>query len=468
MFVLLNVWQRRQAHLFTHLNVKRTTLPQLTRLLSSVSAEGLQHLSNLIRDEGYAANLTEDEKELMTFLRTVNTMSANIPGSHAAKLSARNKCNAYFAAFGVGQLFLTITPSPDNSPVFCLMAGDTSINLDSRYPDLLPTPERAKLLAKDPVAAADFYERSIQLIFRELFGWNYTTRQSLRQGGILGPMRSFFGTSEFTNRGCLHGHFIIWLVGGCNPSELHRRLHRNPQYVHQVLTAIGHITKHHLPVVDIPLADHDPRTENPPEPPDLCNLTAEQIDQIIADWEAIFVVEVKRLGEKCQRHVCRPVCHKYGNEGKCRFLFPHATVLNAYYDEASQSIILAVLDPTVNHHSPIILVMCRHNHDLCFILSGKSAKAAMFYITDYITKMDLKTYQILSLMSEAVLRVSSETPSDDPVQRSKHLLHRCLSQFSRCRQIHAQQAVRYLRGHDDTVTSHETVPMLSNALLSVV
>ena len=77
------------------------------------------------------------------------------------------------------------------------------------------------------------------------------------------------------------------------------------------------------------------------------------------------------------------------------------------------------------------------------ILSGKSAKAAMFYITDYITKMDCKTYEMLSLLSQAVSRmpdISNSSPND----AAKTLLHKCISQFTRQQQIHAQQAVRYL------------------------
>ncbi len=67
---------------------------------------------------------------------------------------------------------------------------------------------------------------------------------------------------------------------------------------------------------------------------------------------------------------------------------------------------LSVRDSTVNYYNPFILVFCRHNHDLKCILSGKSAKAAMMYITDYITKMDLKTHQILAMLSKAIVSMT--------------------------------------------------------------
>jgi hypothetical protein len=121
----------------------------------------------------------------------------------------------------------------------------------------------------------------------------------------------------------------------------------------------------------------------------------------------------------------------------------------------------------VNYFNRYILVYCRHNHDIKCILSGKAAKAAMFYITDYITKMDLKTYEMLSLLSRAVgsLPVEPELP---PRQRARTLLHKCLAQFSRQQQIHAQQAARYTRGHNDSISSHDSTPMMSGLLIYFV
>ncbi|KAL6309394.1 hypothetical protein BKA93DRAFT_718238, partial [Sparassis latifolia] len=119
---------------------------------------------------------------------------------------------------------------------------------------------------------------------------------------------------------------------------------------------------------------------------------------ILNEWESVFVTEIKKCGEVLQRHQHRKVCEKYGNEGKCRFLFPHEVVESSYFDRNTNSVILMCKDANVNYYNPYILVFCRHNHDIKCILSGKAAKAAMFYITDYITKVDLKTYQMLSLL----------------------------------------------------------------------
>jgi hypothetical protein len=71
-------------------------------------------------------------------------------------------------------------------------------------------------------------------------------------------------------------------------------------------------------------------------------------------------------------------------------------------------------------------------------LQGKAAKA--FYITDYLTKMGPKTYEMLSLLSKAVCNMPSMDDTE-PVAKAKILLYKCLSQFTRQQQIHGQQAV---------------------------
>ncbi|KAG2741456.1 hypothetical protein P692DRAFT_20750700, partial [Suillus brevipes Sb2] len=80
--------------------------------------------------------------------------------------------------------------------------------------------------------------------------------------------------------------------------------------------------------------------------------------------------EVKKCGEVLQRHHCRSVCHKYGNEGHCRFLFPHEEVDVSHFDAETNSVVFMCRDGTVNYFNPYILVSCHHNHDIKCILSG--------------------------------------------------------------------------------------------------
>ncbi|KAG1780883.1 hypothetical protein EV702DRAFT_950844, partial [Suillus placidus] len=119
---------------------------------------------------------------------------------------------------------------------------------------------------------------------------------------------------------------------------------------------------------------------------------------VLNEWENVFTAEIKWCGEALQHHHCRAVCHKYGNDHCCRFLFPHEVVEKLYFDPTTNPVVLQCKDSNINFFNPYILVFCRHNHDMKCILSGKGAKGAMFYISDYITKMDVKTYEVLSLL----------------------------------------------------------------------
>ncbi|KAG1761818.1 hypothetical protein EDD22DRAFT_736177, partial [Suillus occidentalis] len=281
--------------------------------------------------------------------------------------------------------------------------------------------------------------------FKHLLGWDFEKRRSSVDGGLFGRIRAFYGSSEYTERGSLHGHYLIWLEGACNPSDMHVKL-RDVKFQQRFFAFFEDIIHHHLPDIEV---DIDPKYEP-------------------REWESTFTSQIKQCGEALQRHACRSVCHKYGNDSSCRFMFPHEVVDESFFDEATNSVVFKCTDGTVNYFNPNLLVCCRHNHDLRCILSGKSAKAAMFYISDYITKMDSKTYEMLSLLSRAVSCIPSGHAEDSPSARARTLLHKCLSQFTRQQQIHAQQAARYIRGLADGIPSHVTVPMLSSLLISYV
>src|SRR5260370_3568450 len=126
------------------------------------------------------------------------------------------------------------------------------------------------------------------------------------------------------------------------------------------------------------------------------------------------------------------------------------------------------LDGNVNYYNPHLLTSAHHNHDIKNILSGKSAKAAMFYITDYITKNDEKLHQVLALLSCAVAATPTATEDITSKDHARLLILKCLTAMMRNQRIHGQQAARYLRNTGDTIPSHKTKPMLSSSVVHYV
>ncbi|CAD6984641.1 unnamed protein product, partial [Tilletia controversa] len=135
------------------------------------------------------------------------------------------------------------------------------------------------------------------------------------------------------------------------------------------------------------------------------------------------------------------------------------------FDPETNSVHLRVKDPDINWHNPELLVATRHNHDLKSVQSGRSSAAAAAYITSYATKSDETPANQISMINTVFQRL--EEHSEVSVE-TKTLLSKCVMQFGRERQLHAQQFATYVRDLGDTMQSHQTVPMLSGSMISKV
>ncbi|KAJ3559531.1 hypothetical protein NP233_g11239 [Leucocoprinus birnbaumii] len=227
------------------------------------------------------------------------------------------------------------------------MYGDMNVDLTVKCPELVSARERMVRLAKDPVAAADFFQLQYEFLFRDLLGWDFEKSRSRPGGGLLGELAAFIGTTEFTERGSLHGHRILWLQGGLSPSELHRRLDSSTTFQGQLFNFLENIIWHELPdlEVDIP-SDWDPRTERPPEPPGIRQERVSEatdgpvvedpnVMEVVNEWDMVFVTEIKKCGvaavapqgtildQKCQIHAQQATQYLHGFED---FFCSHPTV----------------------------------------------------------------------------------------------------------------------------------------------
>ncbi|KAG2742618.1 hypothetical protein P692DRAFT_201889980, partial [Suillus brevipes Sb2] len=196
MFVVLNMIQRRTAHLKTSFMVRHSHFHHIARNLTQISPAILDSLATKLEHEHKFSDLAPAEKNALNLLKQVNTIAARIPGSQASKIYVRNEIRSYFSYFGLPHLFFTFNPSPAHSPIFQVMYGDSTVDLSQRFPQLVSARERAIRLAHDPVAAADFYEFSFESCFEYLLGWNFQTRSSSPSGGLFGRVRAFYGSSE--------------------------------------------------------------------------------------------------------------------------------------------------------------------------------------------------------------------------------------------------------------------------------
>ncbi|KIO21673.1 hypothetical protein M407DRAFT_45869, partial [Tulasnella calospora MUT 4182] len=195
-FVALNILQRRSSHLHTYLTVKRQNFDSVARRLVALSPDLIKSVADHIENEGKMEELSEQQQEVVELLNRVNTIASYIPGSQAAKIQDRNKIRSFMGLFGLPAIFFTMNTNAAHSPLFQVFFGDRSIDLSERFPELVSASERAMRLAKDPVAAADFFHFCVVTFFEYMLGWDFKNHRSNSEGGILGKLRAFFGTCE--------------------------------------------------------------------------------------------------------------------------------------------------------------------------------------------------------------------------------------------------------------------------------
>ncbi|KAE8221649.1 hypothetical protein CF319_g5026 [Tilletia indica] len=443
MFVACNIKQRRAIHTGSRLACKSKDFASASRIIQELDPASIKGISQHLADGGRLSELTTAEARIFTLLKKCELVSSHVPGSKAVMNRARSEIRSYVGQFGIFQLFLTLNPAPIHSPVFQVFYGDT-INLNVQVPTLPKTSERGIRVADDPVSASDYFHFHICAVFQYLFGWDVRRKSSSAQGGILGRLAAFYMVKEHTMRGQLHGHILLWLEGGLNPGKLRELMSNDEAFQERYFKFMDDIISHSLPTPtsDRPVESHGRvlRAERPPDP-------REEL------YDSKFAEDHRLLGEEVQRHICKLTCYK-GGRLSCRFLFPHDLHLKSTYDPETRSIELAVQDATVNWHNPTLLVATRHNHDLKSVQSGRSGLAAASYITSYATKSDETPENQVKMISTVFARMDENGIVDDSI---KSLLSRCVMQFGRERQLHAQQVATYIRDLGDTWTSHGTI-----------
>ncbi len=170
--------------------------------------------------------------------------------------------------------------------------------------------------------------------------------------------------------------------------------------------------------------------------------------------------DVRNLVIDCQVHKHTKTCYKYWRypEPKvCRFdLDADNTRRDSSFDYETSELCLRCLDGLVNNFNETILRSVRCNMDIKFIGSGASAKAILHYITDYITKSQLKTHIAYAALELSVRKLGEYVPDEDDLTvRAKKLLQRCAYTMLTHQELSAQQVASYLMDFEDHFKSHE-------------
>lgn len=137
---------------------------------------------------------------------------------------------------------------------------------------------------------------------------------------------------------------------------------------------------------------------------------------------------------------------------------PRQLVSVSSIDPDSGHISMKRSDPWINNFNEYLIAACRSNMDIKFIWSGSDAKALVYYVTDYVTKMSLSFHDTLSLVQSSIASLSNsanQTDNANAIEKSRKLVLRCYNTLASQQELSGVQVASYLMNWDDHYTSHK-------------
>ncbi|TDL19359.1 hypothetical protein BD410DRAFT_691197, partial [Rickenella mellea] len=291
-----------------------------------------------------------------------------------------------------------------------------------------------------------------------VLGFNKVGKGNDLEGGILGVVKGYYGCVEAQGRGTLHCHLVVWLEGALNPQEIRDRVlvHHDNDFKDRLLAFIDDTIQTEIPPDPGDDVDTQARRHHP------CSVRGPSLD---TEANEERLKDIHLLASRCQRHRHTSTCYKYCSaksvEKECRFNLdsshyaPETTM-----DMSTGELHYKVIDGMVNNFCKTILEAVRCNMDIKFIGSGQSAKGILYYITDYISKAQLKSHVAYSVLAAAVKKMQLVDENDDSnTTKAKRMLVKCANALIAKQELSAPQVASYLMSYEDHFTSHSFRPL---------
>ncbi|KIL66497.1 hypothetical protein M378DRAFT_57908, partial [Amanita muscaria Koide BX008] len=448
-FVMFGIFQKRQALASARIQIRRRDFERVSTDILKVTADDLKAAA--IEKEQRMPIKNENVKKL---LNCVKLTSGRIIGTDQSRAALRSKIWSTALIMGPPSIWMTINLADIHDPIAQLFCGE-EIDLD-HFNDLHGRCSnnivRAQNIAQDPYAAAKYFHVMISIIVEALFGIRATGKMTYSKQGLLGRVSAYTGAVESQNRGSLHLHILLWLVGAPPAGEMKDkflsadfRMAVSKFIAANIQAGAPGLTQSRL--ANIP-RENDLAYSRPPRPSS-------------PSFEDKFQNQLLRLARNLQVHVCV--------KGACKQFVPEkrtwACKRRAPWPESETVIVNP--DGTwcpirnfgmVNNFHPQVLVFVQCNGDIKLLTNGTETKNITWYIAKYATKSQKHLFNASALLAKSLaFHFQDEKNLDDARARSRLLLFRCFQGLNHQQEQSAPQVVSYLMGWDDCFLSHEFV-----------
>nr|GAT46003.1 predicted protein [Mycena chlorophos] len=269
--------------------------------------------------------------------------------------------------FNPPSVWATINLSDTGDPIAQVLAGE-EIDLDHFVAMAGPMSNaRAKNIARDPFAAAEFFHTTIRIVLEEMFGIHINARGGIdRKEGILGVVNGYVGTVEAQARGTLHLHILLWLRGAPTPRMMREALH-SARFREKMAAFIRANIRAHI--------DGTTR-ENFLSTPKQFNIAySRPEDPRLPDYPRRAAEAERRIARAVQTHDCKThTCLKL-KKGRvvCKRRAPWPTADDAWVHENGDWGPKRVY-PRLNAWNPPLIQVVRCNHDMKLVTNGADTK----------------------------------------------------------------------------------------------
>ncbi|KAF5334229.1 hypothetical protein D9611_014313 [Ephemerocybe angulata] len=459
-FTAFNIIQRRSMLQSVSFKTRHAWFKTVSSAFNAISSDTAAAVAaRLANNSFYDSPRSPQEQQVMSLMNHVQSVTRDVAGSNSGRMRMRNEVRALTFTLGVPAFFVTINPADVYNPIVRFMGG-AEIDIDNLPAETaFDYHEQAKLVAQNPFVAARFFNVVMKAFFTEVLGYAHPflkefDADSPSRYGVFGVSNGYYCCSEAQGRGTLHGHMVVWVEGYLNPNELKIKLlaTMNDAFSKRFLNYLEDCVQTAIP--SLPVGDCCvPADSSHP-----CSVRGINTDDLPTPDQ--IAKDLHLLVSSCQKHKHRATCFKYDPTSReCRFMLdPSASVLVSTIDPKTGEVTLRHEDGMCNNFNSTIIRCERCNMDVKPIISGEAAKAVMFYITDYITKTQLKSHVAYAALESAMRKlekgdVNVDGDTDSNV-RGKRLLQKCAYEMLSRQELSAPQVASFLMDYEDHFSSH--------------
>ena len=306
--------------------------------------------------------------------------------------------------------------------------------------------------------------------------------------GIYGDTSAYYGTVEQQGRLTLHLHLLLWIRGSLTPQEVRKRImdpssdfqrkiieYLESTHIGEFLTGTQDDVLSNVNEASHATDYSDPTQTLPVPPPQRCPKNCNKCNMCcsLRAWWLKFNSVVDDIMSKSNIHYCTSNKNKDGTVnkarqyigclnnkwGKCKARFPRPIFKVTEVDPETGALNMKKGEPMINTVTPLLTYLFRCNTDVTSLKSGTAIKGVILYVSDYITKVSLKTHVIFDTV-RAMFHKNSEMigGSETRKEKARRLMTKIVNSLSAKMEIGAPMACMYLLRNPDHYTNHRFAP----------